>query len=164
METPITPVEQANRTEVLKGKSLYELDFYQWAIHNADLLRQGKLNEIDIDNIAEEIEDMGINKKHEIASRLMILIMHLLKWQYQSQRRSRSWKSTISTQRAELEIVFENSPSLKYGIEAVIVKSYKRAMILFEDQTGISKKTLPDVCPYTFEQLSNYDFLPTQEG
>ncbi|MCI4624617.1 MAG: DUF29 domain-containing protein [Candidatus Magnetoovum sp. WYHC-5] len=143
-----------------KEKTLYETDFYQWALHNAELLRQGRLTEIDIDNIAEEIESMGRNNKKELTSRLIVLIMHLLKWQYQPKRRSRSWKLTISTQRSEIGLLFENSPSLKYDIETVIEKSFKNAKILFEDQTGISKQTLPEICPYIFEQLSDYEFWP----
>ncbi|MCI4625021.1 MAG: DUF29 domain-containing protein [Candidatus Magnetoovum sp. WYHC-5] len=156
MDNQSTIIDSNTTTE----QSLYERDFYQWAIHNAELLRQGKLTEIDVNNIAEEIESMGRSEKKELINRLVVLIMHLLKWQYQPKRHSRSWKSTISTQRTELEGLLENSPSLKYGIEIVIAKSYKRAMIVFEDQTGISKKTLSETCPYTFEQLNDYDFLP----
>ena len=140
--------------------SLYERDFYQWALHNAELLKQGKLTEADIDNIAEEIEDMGKNNKRELASRLSVLIMHLLKWQYQPHKRSKSWKITINTQRTEIDRLIEGSPSLKYNIELIIENEYKRAKILFEDEISISQKLLPQICPYVFEQLSDYDFLP----
>ncbi|MCI4626905.1 MAG: DUF29 domain-containing protein [Candidatus Magnetoovum sp. WYHC-5] len=141
-------------------KSLYDSDFYQWALYNAELLKQGKFTEIDIDNIAEELEDMGKNNKRELESRLMVLIMHLLKWQYQPIRRSESWRATINTQRVEIERLLKNSPSLKHNIETVIDEAFKDAAISFEDETGIDKKHLLQTCPYTFEQLRDRSFRP----
>ncbi|KJJ86115.1 protein containing DUF29 [Candidatus Omnitrophus magneticus] len=156
-----TPVEQAENKNTAKDKSsLYDLDFYQWALYNAELLRQGKLTEADIENIAEEIESMGVSNKKELASRFVVLIMHLLKWQYQPKRRSKSWISTINTQRTEIEIVLENSPSLKYGIEGIIEGAFTKAQKRFEKETGITKDVLPMYCPYIFEQLMDYDFWP----
>ncbi|MCI4625037.1 MAG: DUF29 domain-containing protein [Candidatus Magnetoovum sp. WYHC-5] len=156
MDNQLTLIDSDKAT----GQSLYERDFYQWAIHNVNLIRQGRFTEIDLENVAEELEDMGRNKKNEIASRLLVLIIHLLKWQYEPQMRSTSWASTINTQRAEIERVLEDSPSLKYNIEVVIEKEFKRAKSGFERETSISKKILPEICPYTFEQLSDYDFWP----
>ncbi len=141
-------------------KSLYETDFYQWALHNAGLLKQGKLADIDIENVAEELESMSRSEKKELRNRLAILMMHLLKWQYQPQHRSMSWKLTINTQRADIELVLEDSPSLKHNIEITIEDAFKRAESLFEKETNISKKYLPQTCPYTFEQLSDYEFWP----
>ncbi|MCI4626742.1 MAG: DUF29 domain-containing protein [Candidatus Magnetoovum sp. WYHC-5] len=141
-------------------QSLYERDFYQWGLHNAELLRQGKFAAIDVENIAEELESMSKRDKAKLASRLSVLIMHLLKWQYQPKRRSRSWNLTITTQRAEIKRLLKNSPSLNYNIETVVKEEFIIAKRMFEDQTGISKKTLPEICPYSFEQLSDYDFLP----
>ncbi|MCI4624392.1 MAG: DUF29 domain-containing protein [Candidatus Magnetoovum sp. WYHC-5] len=145
---------------ILKEKSLYETDFYQWALHNAELLRQGKLNEIDIENIVEEIEDLGRNNKRELASRLFVLITHLLKWQYQSDKRSNSWKATLNTQRFEINRLLQSSPSLKYNVEAVIEEEFINARKQFEDETGISKDILPNTCPYTFDQLRDDNFRP----
>src|SRR5579872_5517180 len=95
----------------------YEKDFYAWAVHNARLLRAGKLSEIDVENIAEEIESMGKSEKRELISRLAILLSHLLKWKCQPERRSRSWKLTIKEQRFELIDLLAESPSLKHEIE-----------------------------------------------
>ncbi|MCI4624608.1 MAG: DUF29 domain-containing protein [Candidatus Magnetoovum sp. WYHC-5] len=141
-----------------KEQSLYERDFYQWAIHNAELLRQGRLTEIDIENIAEEIESMGRSEKKELVSRLRVLIMHLLKWQYQPKRRSKSWKLTINTQRIELNKLLKGSPSLKHNIESIVNEAFEDARLLFEDETGIDKNLLPKTCPYTLEQLKEHDF------
>ncbi|KJR40800.1 protein of unknown function DUF29 [Candidatus Magnetoovum chiemensis] len=154
-----TPVEQA---EALKEQSLYEIDFYAWSLKTAELIRQGRLNELDLENIAEEIESLGKRDKKELESRLAVLILHLLKWQYQSKKRSKSWVSTIATQRTELDLVIEYSPSFKYDIERTIEKAFIRAKIQFEKETGIPKKTLPETCPYTWEQINNDDYMPDE--
>ncbi|MBF0339089.1 MAG: DUF29 domain-containing protein [Nitrospirae bacterium] len=147
-------------SDTLTEPSLYETDFYQWAFHNADLLRQGKFTEIDIENIVEELEGMARRDRREIANRLMVLIMHLLKWQCQQKRRCRSWSTTIDNQRTDIKFLLEDSPSLKNNIEAVISKGFIEAKRKFEKETGISANTLPETCPYTFEQLMDYGFLP----
>ncbi|MBF0608878.1 MAG: DUF29 domain-containing protein [Candidatus Magnetobacterium sp. LHC-1] len=146
--------------DTLTADSLYGLDFYQWAFHNADLLRQGRLTEIDIENIAEELEGMARSYKRELLNRLTVLIMHLLKWQYQPKRRSRSWRATINNQRREIKFLLEDNPSLKYNIEVVIAKGFIEAKRAFEDESGISAKELPETCLYTFEQLMDYGFRP----
>ncbi|MES0336854.1 MAG: DUF29 domain-containing protein [Candidatus Magnetobacterium sp. LHC-1] len=146
--------------DALAARDLYEVDFYRWVFYNADLLRQGRFTEIDLENIIEELEDMGRNNKRELLSRLKVLIMHLLKWQYQPNRRSESWCATIITQRQDIKSLLEDSPSLKHNIDTVIAKGFIAAKQIFEVETGISAKKLPETCPYTFEQLMDYGFLP----
>ncbi|MBF0606586.1 MAG: DUF29 domain-containing protein [Magnetococcales bacterium] len=146
--------------DALAARDLYEVDFYQWAFRNADLLRQGRFAEIDLENIIEELESMARNNKRELLSRLKVLIMHLLKWQYQPKRRSESWRTTIRDQRDEIKFLLEDSPSLKYNIETVIAKGFITAKGGVEDETGISARQLPETCPYTFEQLMDYSFRP----
>ncbi|KJR41413.1 protein of unknown function DUF29 [Candidatus Magnetoovum chiemensis] len=155
------PVEQA---EAAKEQSLYETDFYAWSLKTAELIRQGKFAELDIENIAEEIESLGRNNKRELKSRLSVLIMHLLKWQYQSVMRSNSWISTIATQRREIRDLLKDNPSLKYGKEIVIEDALIDAKIQFEKETGIPKRTLPETCPYTWEQINDDDFMPEQRS
>lgn len=139
---------------------LYDRDFYQWALKNAELMRQGKLSEIDVENIAEELESMGKSQKREFVSRLRALLMHLLKWQYQPDRKGESWKKTIIEQRDELILLIEDSPSLKHVVEESVDKAYCLALDSFENETGISKKNLPASCSYSFEQLMDKHFWP----
>ncbi|MBF0338819.1 MAG: DUF29 domain-containing protein [Nitrospirae bacterium] len=146
--------------DTLTARTLYEVDFYQWAFHNADLLRQGRFEEIDLENVAEELEDMARSNKRELLSRLMVLMMHLLKWQYQPKLRCESWRTTIGNQRIKIGNLLEDSPSLKYNIDTVIAKGFIAAKRMFENETGISARQLPDSCPYTFEQLMDYGFRP----
>ncbi|MBF0338690.1 MAG: DUF29 domain-containing protein [Nitrospirae bacterium] len=141
-------------------KALYNADFYKWTIHSAELLRDGRFSEIDVENIAEEIESMGRSERRELLNRLSVLIMHLLKLQYHQRRRSKSWFKTIDTQRMDFRLLLEESPSLKHEIGLVIDKAYERANLLFEKETRINKDILPGTCPYTFEQIINDSFLP----
>ncbi|MBF0606509.1 MAG: DUF29 domain-containing protein [Candidatus Magnetobacterium sp. LHC-1] len=146
--------------DTLSARALYEVDFYQWAFRNADLLRHGRFTEIDIENIVEELEGMARNNKRELLSRLKVLIMHLLKWQYQPKRRCKSWRSTIIIQRQDIKNLLEDSPSLKHNIEIVIAKGFIDAKEGFEVDTGISANTLSETCLYTFEQLMDRGFWP----
>jgi hypothetical protein len=101
----------------MKQIAMYEQDFYAWSVQTATLIRQGSWSEIDALNLAEEIESMGRSEKRELINRLAILMMHLLKWQFQSERRSRSWEGTIDEQRQQVHDLLEDSPSLTYELE-----------------------------------------------
>ena len=141
-------------------QELYDKDFYEWAMRNADLIRQGNLSEVDLENVAEELEAMGRSQKRELISRLSILIMHLLKWRYQSAKKGESCKKTIIEQRRELSLLIEDSPSLKHEVEESVARAYRLARNDFEDETGISGKNLPASCPYTFDQVTDRSFRP----
>src|SRR5579863_5543074 len=91
----------------------YEQDVVAWANEQAALLRAGKLTSVDIEHIAEEIEDVGKSEQRELASRTAVLLAHLLKWQFQPGRRSKSWQYTIRTQRKEVAYVLTEAPSLR---------------------------------------------------
>ncbi|MBF0343767.1 MAG: DUF29 domain-containing protein [Nitrospirae bacterium] len=153
-------VQKTIHNDIVTEKSLYDTDFYQWTIYNAALLRQGRFSELDVENIAEEIETMGRSEKRELINRLSVLIMHLLKLQYQPQQHSKSWITTIGSQRTDIEFLLEDSPSLEHEIELIIEKAYERAKVRFQKDTGISQERLPDSCPYTFEQLIDDNFWP----
>ena len=138
----------------------YDKDFYAWTVHNAQLLRAGKLVEIDVLNIAEEIESMGKSEKRELTNRLAILLAHLLKWKFQSARRSNSWKYTIKEQRIQLDDLLEESPSLKKLLEKRMNHAYEHAVVIAVKETGLDEKKFPKICPFTFKQCLNQKFFP----
>lgn len=144
----------------LNNHSTYDKDFYAWTIENAELLRQKKFEEIDIDNIAEEIESMGKGNKRSVFSHLSVLIAHLLKWKFQSVRRSKSWALTIKNQRFEISDLLNESPSLKNEIKDRFNHAYKKALIIASQETFIDEKEFPKECPFTLEQCLTNDFLP----
>jgi hypothetical protein len=143
-----------------KGQQKYERDFYAWALYNAKLLREGKLEEADIENVAEEIESIGKSEKRELINRFAVLIAHLLKWQFQPARRCNSWKYTIEEQRDELLNLLEESPSLKKEIEQELVRAYKRGILIAATETNLGKETFPSTCQFSLEQLISAKFFP----
>lgn len=145
---------------IATDKSLYDTDFYQWVFHNANLLRQGKFTEIDIDNVVEELESIGRSEKRELRNRLSVLIIHLLKWQYYSENHSKRWITAINFQRMNIELLLEDSPSLKDKIDLTIKEAFESSIIIFEYETETPEQLLPKTCPYTFKQLIDNDFWP----
>src|SRR5580704_6432797 len=129
----------------------YDEDFFAWTQEQARLLRQGEFSELDIENVAEELESMGRSDKRELRSRLVQLITHLLKWQYQPGFRSRSWTSTIGEQRDQVREVLDDSPSLRPTLTIDLSRVYKIARIKAVGETGLSEAIFPASCPYTPE-------------
>jgi len=140
--------------------SLYERDFYAWANEQAALLRAGNLSAADIEHIAEEIESMGRTEKRELVSRLAVLLLHLLKWQFQPERRSASWEGTIRVQRRDLADHLVDNPSLGSKLSEAIGRGYGNAAILAPGETGLPRATFPATCPWPFEQIIDEAFWP----
>ncbi len=130
----------------------YDADFYKWANTQANLLRSGRFDDADISNIAEEIESMGKSEKRELISRLKILLMHLLKWEYQPALQSKSWQSTIKEQRLEIINHLEDNPSLRSQVDEIIPKAYDLAKIKAARETGLTEAQFSESCPYSFDE------------
>jgi hypothetical protein len=143
--------------------NLYETDFYAWTQAQADALKRGDLSAADLTNLIEEIETMGRGEKRELASRLEVLLTHLLKWRFQFLMRSNSWRRTINEQRRKLVRVMEESPSLVPTLEAAIARAYVDARGTASDETGIKSSHFPQVCPFTREQIFDPEWFPESE-
>ena len=139
----------------------YETDFYLWTQQQAALLRQGEFNRVALDfaNIAEEIESMGRRERHSIRSYLSNVIMHLLKWRYQPERRGTSWRSSINNGRYQLEELLDESPSLKPQLASLAQKAYLNARRIAADETGLPPTTFPETCPFTLDEITG-DYWP----
>jgi hypothetical protein len=140
--------------------TLYDQDFYAWANEQARLLRAGKLSEADIEHIAEEIESMGRTEKRELISRLTVLLLHLLKWEFQPDRRGASWEATIHIQRRDLADHLDDNPSLTSKLEDAVVAAYDRAIYAAAAETDLPRQTFPAMCPWAYDQITNKDFWP----
>ncbi|WP_175940862.1 DUF29 domain-containing protein [Caballeronia sp. BCC1704] len=140
----------------------YEQDVVAWAREQAALLRAGKLTAIDIEHIAEEIEDVGRSEQRELASRMSVLLANLLKWTYQHARRSKSWSHTIRTQRKEVAYALNEAPSLrgKFDDAAWIDVVWSRARNLAESETGLDIDAFPGTCPWPMAQVLDPEFYP----
>jgi hypothetical protein len=139
---------------------LYNEDFFEWTRRNAELLRAGCFDQADVEHIAEEIEDMGKRDLNEVNSRIQVLVEHLLKWQLQPEKKSRSWLRTIASQRGVLAKRLEASPSLRAKIRPNLGSNYQSAVQLTLIETGLPKDHFPSECPFTVEQILDPEFLP----
>ena len=143
-----------------EGQSLYERDFCLWVEEQARLLRQGSLERLDVVNLVEEIEDLGIGAKKAVKSNLVVVLLHLLKHQFQPRRRSRSWRASIVEHRQRLRDDFRTSPSLRGYARDVFVEAYADARARASAETGLPERTFPQDPPYTLEQTLDPKFLP----
>ncbi|MCU6499496.1 DUF29 domain-containing protein [Rugamonas sp. A1-17] len=141
--------------------NLYEDDIIAWSEQQAALLRRGQWSELDIDNIAEEIEDMNISHGHQLAHRLAILMAHLLKWKYQSDRRGASWKNTIRNQRDKIDKLLTPMPSLRRLLE-----DPEWDQEVWDDAVDLAGREanltgLPKVREWDFGQILSTDYFPS---
>ena len=140
--------------------TLYETDFYAWTQRQAELLRQEEFADVDWSNLIEEVESLGRSEKHDVENRLIVLIMHLLKWAYQPELQSRSWRSTIMVQRVDLHRLLRDNPSLRARLADFVVDVYPDAVVKASAETGLRKTTFPANCPYTAVQIMDDEFWP----
>jgi hypothetical protein len=141
---------------------LYAQDFYAWTQATAALIRQGKWHEVDPESLAEELESLGKRDRRELESQLEVLIMHLLKWRYQPERREHghSWYDTILEQRGQIQRLLEDSPSLRPQVAMLLGQHYSRACRRAMGETQLSETVFPQECPWTAGQVLDDDFWP----
>ena len=147
-----------------KNTSLYDTDFFVWCHEQARLVREGRFAELDIENVAEELESMARSDKHQIRRRLKVLVAYLLKWRYQPGFRTPSWRRTIRDQREEIVSIVKGSPSLKGFPESQALDRYHAGRLAASEETGIDYTLFPEECPFTPEQILDPDFLPKEAG
>jgi hypothetical protein len=140
--------------------NLYEDDVTAWAQQQVALLRSGQWELLDVEHIAEEIEDMNISHRHALASRMAVLMSHLLKWQYQPERRGASWESTIRTQRKKIQRLLKQMPGLRrlFAEGEWAQDVWDDAVVLAVHEADLHD--LPTARPWTFEQLLSDEFFP----
>jgi hypothetical protein len=138
----------------------YEKDFYAWLMTNIQLIRQGRFAEMDSENIAEELEAMGRSEKIALLSCLSVLLAHLLKWQFQPEKRSHSWKYTIAEQRRRILRLLEDSPSLQAQLFDKLADAYDDALLTAAKETHLDQIIFPQICPFSLEQVMSEEFWP----
>lgn len=144
--------------------ALYDEDFFAWCLTTATLIRDGKWHEIDPAALAEEIESLGKSQRRELYSRLDVLLMHLLKWLAQPERRveSHSWEDTIEEQRIQLELLLRDNPSLRPQIPVLLPDIYRDALRHAVRATRLHAAVFPPTCPWTIAQILDADFWPEE--
>ena len=139
---------------------LYSTDFSTWISQTAQLLRERRWHDIDVANLIDEVEDLGKSERRAIDSQLTRLLLHLLKWQYQPQRRSDSWLDSITDARTQIDLAIKDSPSLKGYPAEQLEESYRRARRQAAIQTKLEIAVFPQTCQYSLDLVVADDWLP----
>lgn len=138
----------------------YQTDFDVWTGQTAQLLREGRWAEIDTEHLIEEIEDLGKRDRWAVVSQLIRLLLHLLRWEYQPERRSDSWLDSMTDARVQIELAFEDSPSLRSYLAEQVESSYQRACCQATKQTGLETTAFEQAYPYALAQVLSEGWLP----
>jgi hypothetical protein len=159
-ETGFAFASPERRAYSLLMATRYETDVIAWANEQAAFLRAGNFSALDIEHIADEVEDVGKSEQRELESRMAVLLCHLLKWQFQPERRGASWEATIHVQREGASLRIQLTPSLKYSLSKTIwwqlawVDAVEQAI----KETGLNE--FPTACPWVLDQILDQSFFP----
>src|SRR5437867_3247732 len=148
---PMAPTDSA---------AAYDADFFAWTQRTAALLRARRFDEVDVENAAQEIEDMGRRDLRELNGRLQVVLAHLLKWQLQPQKRTASSQTALLTQRFKIDDLLRDSPSLRAKLPDDLPRNYEHAVRRAALETGLRADQFPSRCPFSLEQILDQDFLP----
>lgn len=140
--------------------TLYETDYLQWLDTTIKQIQSQEYSHIDWQNLIEEIEDMGRSERRALESNLIIVLLHLLKWQYQPVKRSGSWERSLLEHRRRLKKALKESPSLKPYLEEILVESYQEAVKQAKAETQLPLVIFPCQCPYSIQSIIDDQFLP----
>ena len=150
---PRSAVQSPQPVADLRPNGLYDTDVYSWALEQARLIREGRWDEIDLDNVAEEIESVGKSEHNALESSLARVIQHMLKWDYQEGKRTRSWVGSIDVDRVRATLRLEKNPGLKSELDDIMRSAYRLAVAYARKDTGLSRSVFPESCAYDFEAV-----------
>jgi hypothetical protein len=138
----------------------YETDFAAWAAQQAEALRAKDWAALDVEHLAEEVEDLRKTERRAVRSQLRLILSHLLKWVHQPDKRTESWRSTIANGRVLVQEDLEDNTSLARELEALAAWAYPRARRDAVRETGLPIATFPEACPWAVAQVLDEDFWP----
>jgi hypothetical protein len=143
--------------------STYDTDFYAWTQAQAAALRVKDMAALDLDNLAEEIESLGKRDRRSVHGHLKVLLIHLLKWVAQPARRGPSWQRSIHNARDTLQLVLDDSLTLRQQLPAILAEAYPRARRQAHEQTGLPLTAFPETCPWPIASVLDEDFWPEDQ-
>ncbi len=140
--------------------NLYEQDYYHWLTQTALLLQRRDFDQLDLAHLIDEIEDMGRSERRSLESNLRVVLTHLLKWKYQPQQRSGSWRGSIAEHRIRIRKTLKDSPSLSNHLVEVLPEAYQDAMTIAAQETGLGLETFPVECEWPLQSVLDETWLP----
>jgi Domain of unknown function DUF29 len=142
------------------SQTLYETDYLQWLETTVEKLQSQDYANVEWENLIEEIADMGRSERRSLKSNLIVILVHLLKWQFQPEKRSGSWEGSIIEHRRRVKEALDDSPSLKSYIESIFAECYAQAVKQAKAETSLSADSFPVICPYQLPEVTDDEFLP----
>ncbi|TAF08178.1 MAG: DUF29 domain-containing protein [Nostocales cyanobacterium] len=140
--------------------SIYDVDYLKWIETTVEKLKTQNYSTVDWENLIEEIEDMGRSERRSLESNLIVILLHLLKWQFQPEKRTGSWERSIIEHRRRVNKAIKESPSLLSYLESIFAESYPEAVKQAKAETGLPRETFLQECPYSLADVMDDDFLP----
>ena len=131
----------------------YDEDFAAWIAAQAMLLREGRFGELDLENLIDEVEGVGKSEFRSFYHAIELILLHMMKWDYQTERQGRSWRTTINTQRDEVLEILNENPSYQARIDEAIARAYRSVPSAVETATTIPAERLPRICPYSWQDI-----------
>lgn len=147
-------------TSVEETAILYETDFVRWVDQTAQFLRERRFDALDLENLIDEVEDLSRREREALFSNLKVVLMHLLKWQFQADHRSNGWRASIVGHRQRIQRELKNAPSLKPYLGQIFLECYQDARMLAAAETGLELMEFPLECPYDITETLDQDFFP----
>jgi Domain of unknown function DUF29 len=138
----------------------YQDDYHAWTLQQAALVKAGRFADLDGKNLADELKGLAMSEEREIEKRLTVLLQHLLKWEFQPDARTNSWRASILEQRNRINRVIRRSPSLQRHPDTVIDEEYRIARLRAADETGLALSRFPSACPYSTADVLDEQFWP----
>jgi hypothetical protein len=155
---------RGSRNIAQTSESLYEADYYAWIEEQVRALRMGHLENLDGENVAEELEDLGKSVRRELQSRLELILSHLLKFKYQPEKRSPSWENTLLEQRDRVSDLLMKNPSLRSSLDEDLIDAYRYARGAVGNDMGLVprewRRRFPSECPWSMIEILNASYLP----
>ena len=151
---------QTSQASQTGSKSLYKTDFVRWVDTTVKQLQAKNYGDVDWENLIEEVADMSRRERKRLKSNLIVVLLHLLKWHYQPNHRSGSWKGSIREHRRRMNEDLNDSPSLRPYFQDIFAECYASARDQVADETGLPLETFPMACPYSPQHSIDPSYLP----
>lgn len=136
-----------------RSRALYDDDLYAWALEQAALIEAGRFSELDVVNLADEVADVARREVHQLESRLSRVLQHLLKWDYQKERRAASWARSIREQRRRVSRLLKDSPSLTNRVDALLKEAYTQGRVAALNESNLPDHMIPEANPYSWDEI-----------
>ncbi|MGI3901787.1 MAG: DUF29 domain-containing protein [Janthinobacterium lividum] len=136
-----------------KPLTRYDVDAHAWAMEQAELMRLRRFDELDIENLADEVQDVARRERRELLSRLSLVYQHLLKWDHQPDRRSASWARTIVEQRRQVDELLDEARSLRSHLPALTETAFRQGRVAALNETDLPDAVMPDIDPYSWDDV-----------